>query len=115
MPTLSSLLLRLEALHHQRFLLDSQIDDLKREIIASHKPETKRRKRPPAAEVAELIRGVIRVLREAGEPLPCSEIATRLSLSASVAHYRLRKALAAGFIEKAGGARYRASSAIAAL
>jgi hypothetical protein len=114
MSTLSSLLLRLEAVHHQRFLLDSQIDQLKREILARHKPATKRRKRTVGAEAVALVRATVKTLQEAGEPLPRQEIAARLGIKPVAADYRLRKAIAAGFVEKVGR-RYRAAAEIPVL
>lgn len=116
MSKLSSLLLRLEALHRQRFLIDDQIDRLKSEIIAAGKPEPKpRRKRTAGPEAAALVRATVKTLQDAGEPLPPSEIATRLGMPPAAVAYRLKKALAAKFVEKAAGGRYRAAAEIPAL
>ncbi len=115
MPTLSNLLSRLEALHRQRFLIDHQIDDLKRDILAAHRPEHKPRKRVVGAEAVELIRATVKTLQEAGQPLPRSEIAARLGIAPAAVGYRIKKALAAKFIEKVGCGRYRAAAEIPAL
>ena len=116
MSKISSLLLRLEALHRQRFLIDDHIDRLKREIIAAGKPAPKmRRKRAAGPEAVALVRATVKTLQEAGEPLPPSEIAARLGIEPAAVAYRLKKALAAKFVEKAGGGRYRAAAEIPAL
>ena len=54
-------------------------------------------------QTAELVRDTVRVLREAGEPLPRREVAARLGVKPWVAGYRLDKAVELRFAEKLGG------------
>ena len=57
----------------------------------------------------------MRVLREAGTPLPRREVAARLGVQPWVAGYRLDKAVELKFVEKLGGGRYRVTAVVPVL
>ncbi len=117
MSSLPTLLKNLESLHRQHIEIEHQITSARRQIIALGKspPKSRRRRSMPPRELIELIRPLLKVLRDAGGPLPRREIAARLSLTPKAASYRLEKALKAGFIERVSGARYRAARVVPAL
>ena len=54
----------------------------------------------------------MRVLREAGTPLPRREIAARLGIQPWAATYRLDKAVELKFVEKLGGGLYRVTDVV---
>jgi hypothetical protein len=113
MLNLQALVNRLETLHRQHFTIEHEIAEVKREIVAAG---PKPRKKPTSSvEAIELIKPTVKVLQEAGEPLPRREIASRLGIASVAADYRLRKAVAAGFVEKLSGGRYRVSTDVPAL
>ena len=76
---------------------------------------SRRGKRATSAGTIALINPTVKVLRDAGEPLPRREIVKRLGTVPAAADYRLRKAVAARFVEKLGCGRYRVSHAVPAL
>jgi len=115
MPSLPSLLKRLEALHRQHVQIEHEIASVEREIVAFGKDPKPRRKRALGRDAIELVKPIVQALQSAGEPLPRREIAARLGIAPSAVYYRLQKALAAGFVEKCGGGRYRASGVVPAL
>ncbi len=114
MSHLPTLLKNLGALHRQQVQIERDIADAEREILAvasAVRPEPKsRRKRVSAADVAELVKDVVILLRDAGDPLSRQEIASRLGMASSVLSYRLQRAVGAGFVEKVGRGHYRVSS-----
>jgi DNA-binding Lrp family transcriptional regulator len=61
------------------------------------------------------VRETVRVLREAGTPLPRREIAARLGIQPWAATYRLDKAIELHFVEKLGGGLYRVTDVVPAL
>lgn len=111
--TVRPLLKQLQALYRQHAQVEYQIAEVERAIIATDKGTTRpRRPRPKPAEAVEPAREIIRVLREAGEPLPRREIASRLGLTPKAVTRRLQTAVAAGLVERAGGALYRVSKVV---
>jgi DNA-binding Lrp family transcriptional regulator len=60
----------------------------------------------------EVVRDTVRVLREAGTPLPRREVAARLEIQPWAASYRLDKAIELKFAEKVGGGCYRVSDVV---
>ncbi len=62
----------------------------------------------------EIVREVVRVLREAATPLPRREVAVRLGIQPWAASYRLDKAVELRFVEKVGGL-YRVTDVVPAL
>ncbi len=113
MSHLQVLLKKFETIHRQHIQIEHELAEARREIVAAGpKP---RKKRTTSAEMIELIKPTIKVLRDAGEPLPRREIASRLGIAPVAADYRLRKAVAAGFVEKLSGGRYRVSIDVPAL
>lgn len=86
-----------------------QIAAVEREIVARGKFERGPRvKRSTSAEVTDVIQATVKVLRDAGRPLPRKEIAAHLGISPWAASYRLQKAVEEKLIEKTGGGKYRA-------
>lgn len=65
------------------------------------------------AQAVEVVRDAVRVLREAGEPLPRREVASRLGIKPWAAGYRLDKAVELRFAEKVGS-RYRVTNVVPA-
>lgn len=115
MPSLSTLLRKLETLHRQHIEIEHQIAKVEREIVTASKSERPRRKRAKQAPVAEVIRVTVKVLCDAGKPLQRQEIAARLDISVNAAAYRLQRAVAAGFVEGLGDGRYRVAKDVPAL
>jgi hypothetical protein len=66
------------------------------------------------AQTIEVVRDVVRVLREAGTPLPRREVAARLGIQPWAASYRLDRAVELRFVEKIGGL-YRVTDVVPAL
>ncbi len=114
MPSLPVLLRSLDTLHRERAAVDVKIAAVEREIIDTHPEPKPRAKRSTAAEVAEVVRATVKVLRDAGTPLPRREIASRLGVTPWAASYRLQLAIKAKFVESIGSGRYRVSSAVPA-
>lgn len=113
MQTLPTLLKKLHTLHRQRADVEHEIAEVERDIIATGKAPPKPRKpRATNAEVVEVVRAAVKVLRDAGGPLPRREIASRLGISPWAASYRLGKAIEAKFVEKVGAGRYRVTNVV---
>lgn len=118
MSELQSLLDKFATLHRRQVELQYEIAAVTGEIFALGKTSDapkKRRKRTATADIAELVKPIVKALQQAGEPLKCQELAMLLEQEPLVVAYRLRKGIAARFIEKAGDGRYRASSVIPVL
>lgn len=108
MPELHRLLDRFAALHRQHVEIEQQIADAKRDIIAASKAQPKSRaKRAPTPDTIETIRPLLKTLREAAQPLRRGQLATRLSIAPWAVAYRLKMAIAAKFVVKMPGGRYR--------
>ena len=112
MPSLRTLLKKLDVLHRQRADVEHEIDATEREIIAA---APKSRRKRSNVEAVEIIKALVHVLRDAGEPLPRREIGARLGIEAPALHYRLTKAIAMKFVERVSGGRYQTTSAVPAL
>ena len=112
MPRLSTLLKNLEVLHRQHVEIEHQISGVEREIVAIGKSERPRRKRAAPAETVELVRATVKVLRDADQPLPRREIAALLGITPAAVYYRLQKAMAAKFVDRVSGGRYRATNVV---
>lgn len=116
MNRLAALLDKLESLHRQRFDIEQQIADAKRDIIAASKAQPKpRAKRAPAPDTIETIRPLLKALHDAGQPLKRAQLAARLGIDRSAVAYRLKRAMAAKFVERVPGGRYRTSGFVPAL
>lgn len=112
MPNLPSLLKKYDARRDQYVKLGAELAELRRQILNAGKSESKRRPRATKQEIVEVIRETVKVLREAGEPLPRREIAARLGITPWAVHYRLQKAIRLKFVEKVGMGRYRMTSVV---
>ncbi len=111
--TLPTLLKRLEVLHRQQIQTEQEIASVEREIVASGKtPRKPRRRRQPLAVTADLVKPIVKLLRDEGRPLPRREIAARLGLTPKATGYRLQQALKAGFVERVSSARYRVAAVV---
>lgn len=114
--SLPTLLKKLEGLYRQHIEIEGEIARIKNEILAAGTSEPKKRRpRAMSAETIELIKPVLKVLRDTGMALRPCEIAERLELSPSRIPYRLHKAVAAGFVVKVDGGRYRVVAEVPAL
>ena len=116
MTQLQTLLKKLETLHRQRVEAEHQIAEAEREIIAANKSQPKpRSKRATSPDTIETVRPLLKTLREAGQPLKRGQLATRLSIAPWAVAYRLKMAIAAKFVVKMPGGRYRVVAELPAL
>ena len=98
--------------------LEREVADLDRQIVAAGRPTKSKRSRRSAASTAshgeqfEYLRPLLRVLRDAKEPLPPREVAARLGIEPAVTSRRLTRALKLGYVERAGNARYRVTDSV---
>ncbi len=114
-PDIQSLLDRFATLHRQYVALEHEIADVEEDILALSGTPRPRRARSTRAEVDEQVKLVLKALQEAGEPLPPSELASRLGIEPMQISHRLRQAVATGFVEKAGGGRYTVAAEVPVL
>lgn len=114
-PDLQSLLDRFAILHRQHVEIEHEIAAVESEICALSGTQRPRRARATPAEVDDQILTLIKVLQEAGEPLPPSEIAARLGAEPLQMGQRLRQAVALGFVQKVGNGRYAVAAEVPAL
>ena len=119
-PTLTSLLKRYEALTREIVAREAERTAVYDQILATGHGGRRRGAKTPGpgrparttAQTVEVVRDAVRVLREAGEPLPRREVAARLGVKPWVAGYRLDKAVELQFAEKLGGGRYRVTDVV---
>jgi methylphosphotriester-DNA--protein-cysteine methyltransferase len=113
---LPTLLKRYEALTRNIAHLEGERAAVQDQILAAGRGAAPRKARPAqtTASAVEVVRDAVRVLREAGEPLPRREVAARLGLKPWVAGYRLDKAVEMKFAEKLDGGRYRVTNVVPA-
>lgn len=114
--SLSTLLKRYETLTREVIRLEAERADVHDQILAAGRGTFPRKARSPQtrAQAVEVVRDAVRVLRDAGEPLPRSEVATRLGIKPWAAQYRLDKAVAMKFAEKLAGGRYQVTNVVPA-
>ncbi|HET7505247.1 MAG TPA: hypothetical protein VFK02_29715 [Kofleriaceae bacterium] len=123
---LPTLLKRYEALTREIARLGTEHAAVHDQILATSRGEARRARRSgqtpgpgrPArttAQTVEVVRDAVRVLREAGSPLPRREVAARLGVKPWVAGYRLDKAVELKFVEKLSGGLYRVTDIVPAL
>ncbi len=110
-----------EALRHY-IELEHELADLDRQIHAADRPTAptavKRRRKPGPPQQGganEKMRSMLRVMREAKDPLPPREIASRLNITPNMVSRRLARAIRLGYVERTGTARYSVSSAVPSL
>lgn len=114
-PHLPTLLKRYEALTRDITRLEGERADVHAQILAAGRSSTRKpRTAQTRAQAVEVVRDAVRVLREAGEPLPRREVAERLGIKPWAAGYRLDKAVEMKFAEKLDGGRYRVSNVMPA-
>jgi len=117
-PTLPSLLKRYEALTREIAAREAERTAVHDQILAAGRGGTRRSAPGPGrparttAQTVEVVRDTVRILREAGEPLPRCEVASRLGVKPWVAGYRLDKAVELRFVEKLDGGRYRVTDVV---
>ena len=104
METKEELLDQYDELQHQHFNVLAQIAEVRAKILA-HGTGTGRRsggaERRPRGDVLDGMRTVVRVLQAAGEPLRHADLVERAAVElGSVAAWRVRKALAQGYLQK---------------
>jgi len=116
LPTLSALLKKYETLTREIARMEGERAAVQDQILAAGRAAAPRKPRPAQtrAQAAEVVRDTVRVLREAGEPLPRREVAARLGLKPHAAQYRLDKAVELRFAEKLDGGRYRVTNVVPA-
>lgn len=122
MSNLPTLLKKYEALTLEIARLGTERVTVHDQILAAGRGSASRSKKTagpgrPArtrAQTVEVVRDTVRVLREAGTPLPRREIAARLGIQPWAATYRLDRAVELKFVEKVGGL-YRVTDVVPAL
>jgi hypothetical protein len=102
-------------LYRQYLELEREITGVERQIKDVGNSSRKApRKRATKRELVETVRQAVKVLRDAGEPLPRREIATRLGITPLATSYRLKKAIALRFVERVSSGRYQATNVVPA-
>jgi hypothetical protein len=120
---LPTLLKRYEALTREIAAREAERVAVHDQILAAGRGGARRSVQAPGpgrparttAQAVEVVRDTVRVLREAGTPLPRREIAARLGIKPWAATYRLDKAVELKFVEKLGGGLYRVTDVVPAL
>jgi hypothetical protein len=115
--TLPTLLKRYEGLTRELARMETERAAVHDQILAAGRAAAPRKPRPARTPVqaAEVVRDTVRVLREAGAPLPRREVAARLGLKPHAAQYRLDKAVELRFVERLGGGLYRVTNVVPAI
>lgn len=117
---LPTLLKRYEALTREIAAREAERTAVHDQILAAGRSGARRSVQAPGpgrparttAQTVEVVRDTVRVLREAGTPLPRREIAARLGIQPWAATYRLDKAVELKFVEKLGGGLYRVTDVV---
>lgn len=120
---LPTLLKRYEALTREIARLGTEHAAVHDQILAAGRATSRRGTKTPGpgrparttAQTVEVVRDTVRVLREAGTPLPRREVAARLGIQPWAATYRLDKAVELKFVEKLSGGLYRVTDVVPAL
>jgi hypothetical protein len=119
MSSLPKLLEQLKAKYRSLVELEHELADLDRQILVGGRPSktSKKKRSRHVATVAhgeryEFLLPLLRILRDAGEPLPPREVATRLGVVPKTASRYLTRALKLGYVERAGNARYRVTASV---
>jgi hypothetical protein len=114
-PSLPVLLRKFREKYRAFVELEHELADLDQQIVALGRPAKKRRSSRTAVADGDhyaYLRPLLRVLRDAEQPLPPREVAARLGIKPVVASRYLAKALALGYVERAGNARYRVTDSV---
>jgi predicted Rossmann fold nucleotide-binding protein DprA/Smf involved in DNA uptake len=90
-----------------RRLVELELADLDRQVAALDRDRPKSSAAQGAGANREHERAMLRVMQAAGTPLPPREIAQRLGAAPKTVSRWLAAAHRRGFVERAGGARYR--------
>jgi hypothetical protein len=120
MSNLSTLLKKYETLTREIAAREAERVTVHDQILAAGRGGVRRSVQSPGpgrparttAQIVEVVREVVRVLREAGTPLPRREIASRLGIQPWAATYRLDKAVELRFVEKLGGGLYQVTNVV---
>jgi DNA-binding MarR family transcriptional regulator len=112
---LPSLLRKYKETHRCYVELEHELADLNRQILATDRSSTRRRRSPLPIAATDEVREILRVLLEAEAPLPPREIASRLGIETVVVSRRLARARRLGYVEQTGRARYRVANAVPSL
>ena len=92
---------------------ERELADLDRQILAVRDTTPRRRRRATKPiETNDIMRSMLRVMREAKEPLPPREVASRLAITPVKAWRQLKRAVRLGYVERAGNARYIVSNVV---
>jgi len=116
--SLPTLLKRYEALTREIARLEAERAAVHDRILAAGRGTTRQpaqasgRPARTTAQTVGVVRDTVRVLREAGTPLPRREVAARLGIQPWAATYRLDKAVELKFAEKLGGGLYRVADVV---
>lgn len=119
MSSLPKLLEQLKTKYRSLVELERELADLDRQIIVGVRPTRPTRKKR-ASRAAPASHGerfayllpMLRTMREAAEPLPPREIASRLGITPKITSQRLARAMKLGYVARAGNARYRVTDSV---
>ena len=100
--------------------VERELVDSDRQVLvgaSSTKTSKKKKTRAPRVTVShgeryDFLLPLLRVLRDAAEPLPPREIASILGITPKAASRRLLRALALNYVVRVGGARYRITDSV---
>jgi methylphosphotriester-DNA--protein-cysteine methyltransferase len=115
MATFPALIRKHKSLHRQYVELEHAIAEVEKQIAAiAAAPRASTRKRPTRRELVETVKQAVKVLRDAGEPLPRREIAARLGITPLATSYRLAKAMELRFVERVSSGYYQTTNVVPA-
>jgi hypothetical protein len=117
---LPTLLKRYEALTREIAAREAERVAVHDQILVAGRGGARQGAKPPGpgrpvrttAQTVEVVRDTVRVLREAGAPLPRREVAARLGIQPWAATYRLDKAVELKLVERLGGGLYRVTAVV---
>jgi hypothetical protein len=120
MSSLPKLLQSLKEKYRSLVALEREVADLDREVLVGARSTRTRTKKKRASRVAPASHGerfvyllpLLRVLRDAAEPLPPRAIAALLGIKPRITSQRLTRAMKLGYVMRAGNARYRVTDSV---
>jgi hypothetical protein len=114
MPSLAALLRKSKDLTRRLVEIEHELAEIDRQILAAERP-----RKPPATRAARIqdsdgLRLLVKMLRDAGTPLPRREIASRLGVAPQTATYHLTRAIEMRFVERVGYGLYQVTNVVPA-
>lgn len=109
MPSLPTLLKKLELVTREIAEREGIAADLRRQVIEIANAPRKRKPSSANALDAPGVAEAVKLLRERG-PMLCREVAGRLGITGMAAGWRLRQALKLGLVERVSHGKYQCSA-----